>query len=169
MPHGLDTETTVYFYEQEFYVLSNFSAFQIGWKGAPFATSEHVYQWEKFAGQKAPIQAVIWAARSAHEAFTLAQHFSAFARPNWEKEKVEVMYKILCTKVEQHEYVKRKLLETGDRELIENSWRDSFWGIGPDGKGKNELGRLWQRIRFELRSKAERESDVEKATDMGIE
>ena len=29
--HGLDTEGAVFFYEQDFYVLSNFSAFRRRW------------------------------------------------------------------------------------------------------------------------------------------
>jgi predicted NAD-dependent protein-ADP-ribosyltransferase YbiA (DUF1768 family) len=44
-----DTDKQVFFYEQDFYVLSNFSAFQVRWMGIDFATSEHVYHWEKFA------------------------------------------------------------------------------------------------------------------------
>jgi hypothetical protein len=46
--HKLDAETQVFFYEQEFYVLSNFSAFRLHWRGISFDTSEAAYQWEKF-------------------------------------------------------------------------------------------------------------------------
>ncbi len=45
---GLDTNTRVLFYEQEFYPLSNFSAFSLRWKGYRFDTSEAAYHWEKF-------------------------------------------------------------------------------------------------------------------------
>lgn len=38
--HGLDTENEVFFYEQDFYVLSNFSAFEILHRGRRFSTSE---------------------------------------------------------------------------------------------------------------------------------
>lgn len=41
--HGLDTAERVCFYEQDFYVLSNFSAFQIMWNGIKFPTLEHAY------------------------------------------------------------------------------------------------------------------------------
>jgi predicted NAD-dependent protein-ADP-ribosyltransferase YbiA (DUF1768 family) len=40
---------------------------------------------------------------------------------------------------------------TGDRELIEDSWRDSYWGWGEDHKGRNWLGKLWMEVREELR------------------
>jgi hypothetical protein len=46
--HKLDNERQVFFYEQDFYVLSNFSAFTLQWKGHRFDTSEAAYHWEKF-------------------------------------------------------------------------------------------------------------------------
>lgn len=48
MHHQRDTDTHVSFYEHEFYVLSNFSAFRLRWRGRDFDTSEHAYHWEKF-------------------------------------------------------------------------------------------------------------------------
>ena len=62
------------------------------------------------------------------------------------------MKSILRAKADQHEYVRRKLLATGDRELIEDSWRDDFWGWGPNRDGKNMLGKLWMEVRDELRA-----------------
>lgn len=147
--HGLDTDERVCFYEQEFYVLSNFSAFRMRWKGGNFDTSEHVYHWEKFSGRP-DIQHDIWSAPSAHEAFKRAERHSEH-RPDWDAVKVDIMRDILRAKSSQHEYVRRKLLETGDREIVENSWRDSFWGWGSDQRGLNMLGKLWMEIRAELR------------------
>lgn len=152
-----DTDKQVFFYEQDFYVLSNFSAFSILWTTGPtsshrFQTSEHVYHWEKFNHPPAAnIQECIKEATSAHEAFEIAQRNKIFQQPNWDNLKVGVMMRILKAKVEQHEYVSRKLLATGNRELIEDSWRDDFWGWGEDCNGRNELGKLWMRIRQELR------------------
>jgi predicted NAD-dependent protein-ADP-ribosyltransferase YbiA (DUF1768 family) len=62
------------------------------------------------------------------------------------------MKDILRAKAKQHEYVRRKLLETGDRELIEDSWRDGFWGWGPNKDGQNMLGKLRMEIREELKN-----------------
>ena len=64
--------------------------------------------------------------------------------------RVDVMRDILRAKVDQHEYVRRKLLATGDRELIEDSWRDDFWGWGPNKDGENHLGKLWMEVRLEM-------------------
>jgi ribA/ribD-fused uncharacterized protein len=148
--HGLDTGTQVFFYERDFYVLSNFSAFRVCWAGLDFDTSEQAYHWMKFP-HDGTIRRAIKDARSAHDAFKIAEHNKDLRRKDWDEVKVDIMRKILRNKVAQHEYVKRKLLATGDRELIEDSWRDDFWGWGPNRDGTNMLGKLWMEIRVELR------------------
>lgn len=153
--HKLDTDTQVFFYEQDYYVLSNFAAFRLQWAGHDFDTSEHAYHWEKFPAQtQNAIAARVWimSAKSAHEAFKLAERFKAERRADWDDIKIGVMKQILFAKADQHEYVRRKLLATGDRELIEDSWRDDFWGWGPNRDGQNVLGKLWMEVRKELRS-----------------
>jgi ribA/ribD-fused uncharacterized protein len=149
--HGLDTPDLVCFYEQDFYVLSNFSAFNVSVFGQTFQTSEQAYHWIKFRG--APdIQALILKATSAHDAFKIAQQYKSEVRFDWDSVKISFMYTILMAKAQQHEYVRRKLLATGDRRLVENSWRDTFWGWGPNKDGQNMLGQLWMQIRKELRA-----------------
>jgi predicted NAD-dependent protein-ADP-ribosyltransferase YbiA (DUF1768 family) len=70
------------------------------------------------------------------------------------------MRDILTAKADQHEYVRRKLLETGDRQLVENSWRDDFWGVGSNGNGQNQMGKLWMEVRAAIaRVRAERGED----------
>ena len=151
--HGLDTPERVFFYEQDFYVLSNFSAFEIERRHVTFATSEHLYHWEKFRGN-ADLRFQIRTATSAHQAFKIAEANKHQVRSDWLDVRVDIMRDILRDKAIQHEYVRRKLLATGDRELVENSWRDSFWGWGPNRDGQNMLGKLWMEIRAELRSGA---------------
>ncbi len=148
--HGLDTPERVCFYEQDFYVLSNFSSFNLRWKGKIFPTSEHAYHSEKF--ENGDLSEAIRTAPSAHEAFKFAERAKWLRRDDWDDVKVDIMREILRAKVEQHEYVRRKLLATGDRELVENSWRDDFWGWGPNRDGQNMLGKLWMEIRAWLRS-----------------
>jgi len=150
--HGLDTPTQVFFYEQDFYVLSNFSSFEIVWRGLRFATSEHAYHWEKFESVNADAALTIRRAASAHDAFKRAGEKKWLRRDDWDDVKIDIMREILRAKADQHEYVTRKLLATGERELIENSWRDDFWGWGPNKDGQNMLGKLWMEIRSERRA-----------------
>lgn len=169
--HGLDTPERVCFYEQDFYVLSNFSAFAIDWDGLRFPTSEHLYHWLKFSDFNpngvglglAPLVArEILNAPSAHEAFKIAERNRDQRDPQWDDVKVDCMAQILRAKVEQHEYVRRKLLATGNRELVENSWRDDFWGWGPNRDGQNMLGKLWMQLRRDLID--EQQAAAEEAT-----
>jgi N-glycosidase YbiA len=152
--HGLDTPERVCFYEQDFYVLSNFSAFCLHWRRQAHFTSEHAYHWARFDlpdGKGLLLQDCVQRAGSAHDAFKFAQENKSKQRDDWDAIKVDTMREILRAKAEQHEYVRRKLLATGDRELVENSWRDDFWGWGPNRDGQNMLGKLWTEIRSSLR------------------
>ena len=139
------------FYEREFYPLSNFSAFRLLWKGINFDTSEAAYHWEKFP-HRPDLQLIILNAKSAHMAFRIAHIEKDQRRPDWEDVKVSIMLDILRSKASQHEYVRRKLLETEDKLLVEDSWRDDFWGWGPNKDGQNQLGKLWMIVRNELRT-----------------
>jgi ribA/ribD-fused uncharacterized protein len=155
--HKLDTPARVFFYEQDFYVLSNFSSFRLQYRGHDFDTSEHAYHWAKFLNVSDEADAVcslIKRARSAHVAFKIAEQHKRIRRADWNERKINIMREILRAKTDQHEYVRHKLFATGDRELIEDSWRDDFWGWGPDRNGQNMLGRLWMEVRAELRAGA---------------
>jgi ribA/ribD-fused uncharacterized protein len=143
-------DTPVFFYEHEFYVFSNFSSFMIEWKGRVWMTSEHVYHSERFEEEERKQE--IFAARSAHDAFTYAQVNKSFQRKDWDDIKLGIMKSILHEKVRQHPYVKKKLLDSGNRNLVEDSWRDDFWGWGPNKDGKNWLGTLWMEVREEVRT-----------------
>lgn len=150
--YKLDTDQQIFFHEQDFYVLSNFSAFRLNWKGLSFDTSEAAYHWEKFIDPK--IKSKILYSTSAHQAFKIAEENRELVREYWKDIKLVVMKDILHAKADQHEYVRRKLLSTGNRELIEDSWRDNFWGWGPSKDGLNMLGHLWMEVREELRAKS---------------
>jgi ribA/ribD-fused uncharacterized protein len=66
--------------------------------------------------------------------------------------KVGIMKDILREKTKQHPYIKKKLLDSQDKILIEDSWRDDFWGWGENKDGKNMLGKLWMEVREEVNS-----------------
>ena len=155
MNHRLDTDTQVLFYENDFYPLSSFSAFQVVIWDHTFPTAEHAYHWRKFMhlSNETNGQSYILYAPSAHQAFKLAKSFerAGLLPPTWKDERVDVMRLIIRAKAKQHDYVRQKLLATGDRELIEDSWRDDFWGWGENHDGANTLGKLWMELREELR------------------
>lgn len=138
-----DAREPVLFYEGRHYVFSNFSSF------------EHAYQAAKFNEARARhVEKRIEMARSAHDAKKIAREFSEYRRPDWGDEvKLKVMEEIVRAKLAQHPFIRECLLETGDRVIIEDSPKDSFWGRGTDWQGHNHLGRLWMKLRAELRAK----------------
>ena len=138
------------FYEREFYPLSNFSSFQVEWRGRLWPTSEHAYQAAHFFDTAPELVEEIFNARSAHEAFKIAKTNADKAPDDWHDIKTKVMEDICRHKLQQNEYVRLKLLQTLDLDLVEDSPKDDFWGWGPDKDGRNELGKIWMKLRAEV-------------------
>jgi ribA/ribD-fused uncharacterized protein len=118
-------------------------------------TSEHAYQAAKFEDPE--IIGMIQMATSAHEAKQIAKANKEHTRPNWHQVNLGIMREIVRAKLYQHAYIQKKLLETGDMEIIEDSPYDAFWARGPNGDGQNNLGKIWMELRAELREKAKRQ------------
>lgn len=147
-----DNDDQIFYYEQDFYVLSSFSAFSILWKGIVFPTLEHAYHWEKFPRNQVAQKAIL-KSKSAHDAFQLAKaaEVDGYRRMDWLEVRESIMEELMYTKAHQHPYVLKKLLQSGTKTLIEDSWRDSYWGWGPDRAGNNIHGQCWMRVRERVR------------------
>ncbi len=141
------------FYPREFFVFDNFSSFKVCVDGVTYSTVEHAYQATKFLKSAPEIAKEIMDSYSAHDAQKIAYKNKDKQCENWDEIKLSVMEKLLRLKLAQNPYVKKKLLETGDYTICEDSPKDSFWGIGLDRKGRNELGKLWMKLREELKGK----------------
>ena len=139
------------FYPREFYPLDNFSSFKVEWNGYLYASLEEAYQTASFIGSDEEIVEQIKHSHSADEAQRIAYANRDKRRPDWDSIKVNVMEELLRLKIEQNPYVKKKLLQTGDYYIVEDSPKDSFWGWGPNRDGYNQLGKLWMKLREELR------------------
>ncbi len=149
----LDRHGTIYFYNrgEPYYEFTNFFA------GAAFSlddsqwpTTEHYFQAQKFVGT--PYVEKIRNALGPRDAFDLSRNpsISRWRRSDWEDVKMDVMKKALFAKFTSHLFLKKMLLETGKRELVERSPHDSFWGDGGDGTGQNHLGKLLMEVRAKL-------------------
>jgi hypothetical protein len=141
-----ENEEQVLFWGGKYNCFSNFSAYQIEFEGEVYPTSEHAYQAAKFSDKVVKQQ--IQQARSAQEAFHLGQQPGR--RDDWQDVKVSIMESILRNKLDQHSFIQKKLIATGDRQIIEASPVDSFWGWGPHQDGENMLGKIWMKLRDEL-------------------
>lgn len=144
----LPTNDKILFYGGEWYIFSNFSSFRVRWRDTDWMTSEHAYQAAKFDDRE--IVELIENAPSAHDARKIAHAYEHKVVENWNDLMIGIMEEIVRAKFAQHPYIQKKLRETGDRDIVEDSPTDSFWGRGPYWKGFNWLGRIWMKLRSEM-------------------
>lgn len=140
------------FYPREFYPFDNFSSFKVEWNGYLFASVEEAYQAASFMGSDEELVEKIKKSHSADEAQRIAYANRDKRREDWDDVKVSIMEELLRLKIEQNPYVKKKLLQTGDYMIVEDSPKDDFWGWGPNRNGQNNLGKLWMKLREELKN-----------------
>jgi hypothetical protein len=136
----------IYFYKrdrEEYGWLSNFHRAPFTLGGICYQCVEHWFQSQKAITQDERL--AIAAAESPKEAKQLGR--ACKMRKDWENVKEHVMMIGLSAKFEQNPELKRKLMETGEEALVEDSPTDNFWGKGPDGDGDNRLGKLLVMLR----------------------
>ena len=140
------------FYPREFYPVDNFSSFKVEWNGYLFASVEEAYQAASFMGSDEELVEKIKKSHSADEAQRIAYANRDKRREDWDDVKISIMEELLRLKIEQNPYVKKKLLQTEDYMIVEDSPKDDFWGWGPNRNGQNNLGKLWMKLRKELKN-----------------
>jgi ribA/ribD-fused uncharacterized protein len=132
--------------------LSNFSRDPVLYRDILFKTSEHAYQWAKCETEDDRL--LILSCDTPTEVKKYG-HLIKCDINEWDHNKVNVMEEILRCKF-SNENLKKKLLNTGDAELIEgNYWCDRFWGKCycprcKNKEGKNYLGKTLMKIRDEF-------------------
>ncbi len=126
--------------------LSNFYKTEIVYEGLTYGSTEAAYQ----------------SAKTTNE--TIRKYFSTLSpadskkygqkikiREDWDDVKIGVMLELTRAKYLDR-VLRKRLLATGDAELIEgNTWNDTFWGVCK-GEGLNHLGQILMVVREELRN-----------------
>lgn len=130
----------------EFKELSNMYASPFQLDGKTWPSVEHYFQAQKFPTDAA-YQEEIRKAKSGAKAKSLGQSQEHPIRPDWNTYRIEAMEKGVEAKFKQNEALKKLLASTGNRELIEASPTDTFWGVGKAGKGQNMLGKILMKVR----------------------
>lgn len=129
--------------------LSNFHWSPFLLEGKTWPTVEHYFQAQKFPADPV-LQEKVRAAKTALGAKRLGRTKTAAFRTDWDSIKDEVMYTGIKAKFQQNPTLATLLAETGSAWLIEKAPRDSYWGSGPNGCGKNKTGHIIMRVRGEL-------------------
>lgn len=134
-------------FRKNYFFLSNFYLREITYEGVLYTCTESAYQAQKTLDIEERIRI------SKLDPDTAKQEGRKLTlRDDWDDVKLQVMYEICLIKFTKYPDLKRRLLETGNEELVEgNDWGDTYWGVC-DGKGENHLGKILMRIRSELAS-----------------
>ncbi len=139
--------STISSFRGEWAFLSNFYPIPVSWGNSWFPSVEHAYQAAK-AIKPQDIE-IIRNATTAAQAKKLAKKIEI--HPNWNEIKLEWMEYLVWYKFAMFPDMGKKLLSTGNAELIEgNTWGDRFWGRC-NGSGENWLGRLLMKVRDQIK------------------
>ncbi len=99
--------------------------------------------------------------RSPKDAARLGRDRRRPLRPDWEMVKDEVMHRAVLQKFSSHPDIREILLATGDRQIVENSPIDYYWGCGADGTGLNRLGEILMAVRVQLQQNPLQENPLQ--------
>lgn len=137
----------VYFYakNEPFGEFSNFADFGLYLNDKFYQTVEHFYQAAKFSDPT--YQQKILSAQTPKAAAELGKSREYSVINNWDQVRNHLMFQAVKRKFDHHPQLKNLLLSTGHRLIIENSPYDHYWGIGKNGHGQNQLGKILMLIR----------------------
>ena len=127
--------------------LSNMHAAAFEWDGRTYRNSEAAFQSAK------SLDPAVRDAFSEMTGMTAKREGKKVKlRSDWESVKDAIMEQVVRAKFSQNPDLLKKLIDTGDLELVEgNAWHDTYWGVDlKTGKGENHLGRILMKVRAEL-------------------
>lgn len=129
---------------------SAFSAHPITFCGTTYKTVEHAYQAQRYIDPK--IVHDIVDSETPEQAWEISQKYKSQQIADFNDRKLAVMEVLFRAKLAQHSDVHQALIDSGNALIVKHELRDSWWGDGPDGSGRNEMGKLWMRLRSELQT-----------------
>ncbi|KAH0542704.1 hypothetical protein FGG08_002939 [Glutinoglossum americanum] len=137
-----------------------------------FETAEQYMMYHKAILFDDPsIATQILGARTGRKQRALGRQVHDFDESTWSKNRSRIVQSGNLLKFSQDEELKRILLETGDREIVEASPRDRIWGIGYGAKnapsmrekwGLNLLGKVLMEVRKQIREEQGEEDKPKK-------
>lgn len=151
----------IYGFFSEYRFLSNFHECDVMYDGYIWPSSEHAYMVAKCknVNHYASRGGVIYDKNNKFDISCMKctevkkWGQTVDLREDWEDVKLNIMYQVCLDKFTRNPELRQKLLDTGDKILIEaNSWGDQFWGFDVDAtKGENFLGKILMKIRERIK------------------
>jgi ribA/ribD-fused uncharacterized protein len=143
----------IYFYEpeDEYGWLANFSDHPITIKAIYYKTVEHYFQSQKFTNNDIKNQVI--RSINAEQAKLIAKENKDKRVGNWADIKEQVMARGIYAKFTQYEDLKLKLIQTGNKIIVEKTIDDYYWGCGLNNNGLNRMGVLLMKLRNKISDK----------------
>lgn len=120
---------------------------------AQWPSVEHYFQAMKFENPE--LRERIRNTHHPKDARKIGRSWLRRKRPDWKQIREVVMTRAVYIKCRTHAEVAALLLETDDRQLVNNGDYDYFWGCGRDGRGHNTYGKILVNVRAKLREEQE--------------
>lgn len=155
------TDTHVFFWNSEF---SNFYPCKFVYLGNVFSNSEQAFMSRKAAYFEdwPSFEKIIKEGKNPREAKKLGRQVKNFNADYWTERCLEEMIDVNMAKYSQNPGLKKVLLSTGNKTIVEASPVDTIWGIGlhweddkvldeKQWRGQNLLGKALMTVREKLR------------------
>ncbi|CDS02083.1 uncharacterized protein SPSC_00562 [Sporisorium scitamineum] len=140
--------------DQPNFHLSNSSPHPVTFNSIRYPTAEHLFQSLKFLPSHPTIASKVRRAKTPLDAMRIARSHTSSYNAGWISQgvNVKVMHQVVLAKFSQYSALAEALLETEEREIVNDSPTDVFWGIGGSGgRGRNVLGKTLMDVREVLR------------------
>ena len=138
---------TIKFYKEfgELGYLANYSNHGFYKDGIYYKTVEHYYQACKF--DNVEIRNKIINADTPREASNIGRDRNNIRVDNFKSIKNQVMLEGILEKFRQNKDILYKLIDTKDEDIAEATVDEYYWGIGKDGSGENNIGKILVKVR----------------------
>ena len=138
---------SVDFYKEEgpLGYLANYSNHGFTVNNVFYKTAEHFYQANKFDNEE--IREKIINAETPKESSTIGRDRKNIRRKDFKDIKLSVMSEAIYNKFSQNKDIRSKLIETRNEPIREMTTKESFWGVGPNLDGENQIGKILMNIR----------------------
>ena len=143
----------LFFFSKSLYfnIFSNFHMDPLTIDGTVWQSGEHYYQAAKFAEESPWANPEMFKAVQTTPGPATAKFIAQFGLhpeiPLPDEYRIRSMKKMLRIKFASGTLMHRRLLQTGNLDLIHETRSDFFWGQSRSGKGQNHLGKLLMQIR----------------------
>jgi ribA/ribD-fused uncharacterized protein len=155
----IKTDKHVFFWGSEF---SNFYQLGFTWRGIYFNCAEQAMMWSKadtFGDEETKKEILIYSEPKMHK--KLGRQVKNFDDTIWASVRFELALEFLYCKYNQNPSLKKLLIDTYPRKMVEASPYDKVWGIGlseydqlmhdeSNWKGENLLGKALDLVREKI-------------------